>query len=271
MLVNTSDPDEYHRNYVQDAVRQWLREHPEEATFRWPIIRVHYCRYAQRFIAANRARTLVNLLPIADGESVLVVGGGFGWMAEALAALLPSSSVVVTDTSPWVQSVKDQGDAGEVAGWLDTDVFDYQTRRRVALDPLDRQLWLDRIATPRRSNLPILDEGLENRGSRNRVLSEIAGARFDHAVSEQALPWLTDAEATGLSEAMREMAADVAHWITPFIPEMASEDEPNPWNWKRVRDSSPTTNLLQNQPWYTRSAWDALLPGDRFFSGVEEH
>ncbi len=273
-LVDTSTASPYHDNNAIGAAQLWYNHmNGVPIPVGTPFIRIPYIRVARQFSAARVALNLVNGLNISLGQSVLLIGSGFGWTHEALQKLLPTSKIVSLDTGGWIKLVKDTDEADEINAALDAAIST-TTREPVTLTPEERQVWLDRLLSGPRDTVGVLDEGLVSGRSRSRVKSQlgISGSRkADWAISEQVLPWLDDAECLDLSKNAHTMANNVAHLLRPALPKFLSETEPNPWNWKWLDSTAPTTDLLAAQPWYTTTSWKALLPNDLIMGDSEKY
>lgn len=273
-LVDTSTSAAYHDNNAIGAAQLWYNHIQNmPIPIDTPFIRIPYIRVARQFKAARVAMELVNGLNISLGQSILLIGSGFGWTHEALQKLLPTSQIVSTDTGGWIKSVKSIDEASEINLALD-NAISTKDRSSVFLTLEKRQVWLDRFLSGPRATVDVLDESLISSGSRNRVKSQmgVSGSmKVDWAISEQVLPWLDDAECLDLSKNAHSMANNVVHLVRPAIKSHLSEVEPNPWNWKWLDHTDPTTNLLTAQPWYTTTSWKALLPDDLIMGDSEKY
>lgn len=259
--VDLSVPELYYDNYRTNIPRLW---HAVQGTQR-PVgdksWRARYSWWPEHIINRNhRARGLIDNLGIVDGDEVVFVGAGFGWLQEELQLRLPSSKFVSTDISPWVHLVKGQDEEAELRSWMIDDGI---------TDQAEQDLWLSRVFRPGpRAKVPILDESLGDNQSQKRVRTALGlsgSARGRWAVTENVLPWLSDAEALVLSAGMRKVAQTVAHLVTPFASSSKQEIGPL-WNWKHLDDVGLTRSDLALQPWYTTASWKALLPSDLFVS-----
>lgn len=118
---------------------------------------------------------LYTALDVQPGDSVIIIGGAFGWIAELWEAggLDP---VIVTDTSSWIHDNKADNATHAI---LDEDSFSEESRASI-----------------------LAAAGL------------VGGERATFCISEDVLPALADQEALELSNAMRGMGVTVAHWVT---------------------------------------------------------
>lgn len=259
--VDLKDPNVFHDNYRQRASR--IHELMTGERGVQPDFHIHYCWAQEQFKVRNRALALVKpppFLNLQDGMKILIVGAGFGWLQEALQPLLPNARIRSIDTSPWVHTVKGTDETAEIDQWLDDAGI---------TNASDRANWRARLVrSGPRDKVGVLNEDMvgPSRGRVKQALGLQGNAKADWGITEQVLPWLTDAEAQVLSEAMHSVCASVAHILTPFAP--STKTEPGPlWNWKHInRPGEPTRPDLSLQPWYTTTNWKALLPDDAFLS-----
>ena len=68
--------------------------------------------------ARHRAGVLVAALGLTAADRLAIVGAGFGWLQEALEERLPGIVCVSVETSPWIQSVKDQTETAELGALI---------------------------------------------------------------------------------------------------------------------------------------------------------
>jgi len=257
-LVDSSRGSVYHDNYLYEGTRLWYSLRGEERPPGTPHIRLGYCRFVQRYKANNRARLLVDTLPIVDGQAVMIFGAGYGWLAEALRDLLPASDIVATDTGSYVQTTKDSDETAEITAWVDA---------AGVVEP-ERSAWISRFVAGRRSQFTVSDEDLRNAASRNRLLGRTAKQRFDWGITEHMLEWLTDAEAVQMSERGNRICGALCHLVTPFEPRKQAASEPRGnWNWKWLDSDDSTTSELAAKDWYTTTNWSRLIPTDTFMRG----
>jgi hypothetical protein len=260
-LVDTTDPAVYHDNYYSDARKLYYNHVLGVPTPNVPRLRIHYCWYTEQFKVRNRAVALTQdwSLHLQDGQKIIILGGGFGWLQEELEKLI-TADIVTLDTGQWVHSVKDTDESVEYDTWMDTAGI---------TDPTDRADWKGRMVRPGgRAKVTIHDEDLGTGASRGRIKQALnlqGNQKADYLITEQVLPWLDDSECGVVSNVSHSIATNVAHILTPFA--LSQRAEPPPlWNWKHLDDLSPTRPDLEALPWYTTTSWKALLPDDLFVS-----
>jgi len=202
-------------------------------------VRLGYSRAVILPMCRDHARKFMSVLRLTSNDSVLVVGAGFGWTGECLAQEVPGIAVVNTDNSPWVHSVKGDPETQDIEAAIAATGFEKADPRYAkALAQLDDGL--------PRSRMTIENEDSLTKASRTRLLS--AGS-YTHAVTEDVMPWLSDAEAVTLDAAMHLMGATVTHMITPLI-DLTRQDPTSNWksliDWKRLLPNSNITGTNRN-------------------------
>lgn len=256
--VDLSDPAVFHDNYRTNVSR--LKGALDRTPNDEPRLILNYHRWPEmvkkRLVASGLCQ---GTLGLSSGMKIIILGGGFGWLQEAIEELI-TADIVTTDTSPWVQAVKDQDESADVTAALDAAGVTDSTKRG--------QL-MARYNTGPRARRPIFNEDLNTGGSRGRIKQALGlqgNAKADYVITEQVLPWLEDNECTVVSDVAHSIANNVVHILTPFAP--SNKLEPGPlWNWKHIDSpGEPTRPDLALQPWYTTTNWKSLLPNDLFIS-----
>lgn len=261
-IYDGSQADHYHRqNRIQVTRRIKAEIAVADASqlvnwFQAPKVYLQVHRRADELIGLSDglAARLLQTLNLTSSHNVLLVGATFGWLAEALIAL--GLSVTCIEDSSWVQSVKDQDEAGDIEAALDL--------AGVTSDHAMRQQFFDKLIAGPRATLPILDLDGMSRGSRQRIRNE---GTFTHIVTKNVLSWRHDDECVTLSDALHQInaLAQVVHFVAGYNDKQAIAPEPEPvLNWKRVVGDAPVSDRLTDKPWYTTNSWPALLPNDTF-------
>lgn len=251
-LVDASDSRVFHDNYIL-GTGIWGGAFPN-----WRQVKLHYHRHVMLPVCDARAGNLVTALGLTAADSLLLVGAGFGWLAERLKRRVPGLTVVCTDTSPWVHAEKHNVETAEIdaivrAAGLLPGTGKYKTAMTVLDDrgPRAREVVedLDVLKAPVR-----------------RTLVRKYGP-FTWALTETLLLWLTDAEALELDRAMHAVAPKVVHMVTPFFAGFDDDPpEPNPWNWKHLEGDATTRASLEALEWYSTTSWKTLLPDSTIVS-----
>lgn len=173
---------------------------------------------------------------IAPGPALVIVGAGFGWLAELLETESGFTRVVALDPSIYIQTNKagtEEADinAGILAVGLSPTSGEGLTLKGTLYDGAART----------RSARGVLNELLDTNQSRNRVRTAL-GAVPEVVLTESVLESLTDAECQTLSTRAHAFSASVQ------LVHLVITDPPPPFNAK------------------TLAQWKALLPGDLFVS-----
>ena len=233
---------------------------------RWEV-RVHYVRALELNAARHRAGVLIARLGLTATDRVAIVGAGFGWLQEVLEEALPGIECVSVETSPWIQSVKDQTETAELdvliqaAGILPVEVGYDAAMTRLNDGGL-------------KARRELVDEDVTSGQGRSKIKAEVKAKGnpdvFTWAVTEHALEWLTDAEAVDVDAGMHALAPNVCHLIREYDPRQASITEPGTlsnWKWLSATNGGVKQELL-DQAWYTVSNWQGLLSADSVLVGV---
>lgn len=189
-------------------------------------VRLHYTRAALWQDAQARAAKYVELLSLTTDDRIAIVGCGFGWTVEALVAL--GFEAAGADPSSYIQGNKGTSEEAEI----DAEIT------RVGLDPasgegaaVKAKLITRGGGSGPRSRATVANEDLATAGSRNAVRRLFNGNRVTVAITEDLLPWMTDAEIA--TQASRVASLDpsnlrmIAHYVTPAGPGNFL-----PYNWK---------------------------------------
>ena len=202
-------------------------------------VRLNYHRKAMLPVCQARAAGIAQALGwSAPGPSIIIVGAGFGWTAEALEAM-GFTRVLGLDVSSYIQSNKGgteetEIDAKIVAVGLDPATGEGQTIKGRLFDGSVRT----------RAGRGVLNEGGVGGASRGRIRQALGLAGNEDAdwgLSESVLESLTDAEATSASSVAHQFCTNVAHYIVT----LRDGNQPG-YNWKSLED------------------WKLLIPTDTF-------
>jgi len=247
MIANSAEAREYHDNHIL-GTGIYGGAYPN-----WQEVRLNFHRAGMMSVCDARARDLIDGLGFTVKDTVLIVGAGFGWLAECLKIRLPGIMTVCTDISPWIHFAKNETETAEIdaavraAGILPgTEAYD------AAMTALDDGGTRARETV---ENVDILDT-VARKGLLNKY------GPFTWAITEQVLPWLTDTEAVALDDAMHAVIPNrVAHLTSLFMDDFENEPpEPNPWNWKHLTGKASTRSDLETLSWYGATSWKSLLP-----------
>jgi hypothetical protein len=149
----------------------------------------------------------------AQVSDVAVIGGAFGWLAEALIA--NGVNAVTVDTSSYVLANQGISEEQEIRDALTANGFDPDNLPTL-MDPNDPNavftgdpyaLWTNNGV---RTTLTVLDEDLANNGSRNRVRNALPGS-IDAIITEFLLDIMeTDAESLLIASRVESLAPNPA-------------------------------------------------------------
>lgn len=215
---------------------------------------VGYQRIPREGATLQYATRIIEGCGLSAADEILIVGAGYGWVAEKIEELLPGIRVVAIDNSAHFNATKGQSDEAEIRVRMVAQGFDPGGVDSWRLDKLT-----DKGVRARHHTL-LNEDGLSN-GSRARIRQARVKASFDWAVTENALPWLSDAECQTLSAEMHKDAVNVAHLVTPWMADKASNNEPLPlWNWKLIKPDAALPPRSDIAP--ADGDWKTLLPND---------
>lgn len=205
-------------------------------------VKLNYHRAVMYPLCEARATALVNHFAWPTTTRILVVGAGFGWLAEALETNHGYSNVITADVSSWIQSAQDTDEEADVDAAISAVGLDPASGEGLALK--------NQLHTPgnrRRHSRPIEDESLRNQGSRNRIRSLLGDINV--GISEDVLPTLSDAE-----------ILDVSSDIDAINQAVQIE------RIHLVHVLDPTGNQDAGYNWHTLAEYKALLPNDTFMA-----
>lgn len=223
------------------------------------VPRFHYNWFAMQQATQNMVDRYLGLPGWAQLSDVAIVGGGYGWTAEALEA--NGVNVVVVDTSPHIIGTINTSEEQELRDTLTADgwdpdnlpVFigpDYNT----PVDPWTYWLRSDGV----RSAATVLDEDLSTNGSRRNVRNALPG-NMDAILTETVLDSQeTEADALVLIERCELLRpnpnCNVVHLVTdsPNAPGFLSYTKEE---WRALLDANGYNH------WVADFAGNVLAPG----------
>ena len=209
-------------------------------------VRLHYHRsFKAGANSLNHATRLAAALGwTVPGPTILIVGAGFGWTAEALEDL-GFATVVGTDTSTYIQNNKDLNEDTEIDVEITAVGLDPSTGE--GLEIKNRLIARGGgVGNRSRNSRGVLNEDGSNGGSRGRIKQALGlqgNERIEWVVSESLIESLTDTEVISGSNDMGIIGNNSAHF---FYPLRANGNQLSGFNWK----------TLEN--------WKLLIPDDTF-------
>lgn len=149
--------------------------------------------------AAFAAGQIVNALNIQPSDTVLILGCGFGWIANNI-ALITGCTLAAVDTSTWIQTRKAQDADIEI---LNADVSAGNGRAAV-----------------------------------KQALGITGNNKATYALTEEVITCLTDQEAQQLSNWLHDLATNVVHWTTLRDDRKLARgnQEATGYNWKLISE-----------------------------------
>lgn len=209
---------------------------------------VGYQRIPREGATLQYAQRIIQGCELTNTDEILIIGAGYGWVAEKIEELLPGIRVVAIDNSAHINGNKGESDEAEIRQLMLDQNFDPDGADAERLNELTDK-------GPRSRHHTLLNEDALSGGSRARIRQARVKNDFDWAITENVLPWLFDDECELLTTVMHSLAVSVAHLVTPWMADKATQPEPEPtWNWK----------LIEPDPQHpTIGDWKTLLPNDR--------
>lgn len=153
---------------------------------------IGYSRAVKDRIIGNDHWALARALNLQPGQRIALIGAGFGWVAEDWAAA-GLGPIVAVDTSTWIHANKAAN-----------------------------------------ATVTILNADTATNSGRNAVRQALGlsgNQRADWAITEDVLPVLSDAECLQVGAALRNMATNVAHWVSVLVPGGGQDAR---LNWKTL-------------------------------------
>ena len=207
-------------------------------------VRLHYHRATKAGANSldHATRLAAALGWTAPGPTILIVGAGFGWTAEALEGL-GFLTVVGTDLSAYIQSNKDGTEDAEIDAEISAVGLDPASGEGLAI----KGRLIARgggVGNRSRASRGVIDEDGKNGGSRGRIKQTLGlsgNQQIEWVVSESLIESLTDAEVVDGSNDMGIIGNNTAHFFYPL-----RDNQQAGFNWKSSED------------------WKLLIPGDTF-------
>ncbi len=276
-LVDVSDKAVFHRQN-DIGTKIWLIEHPTSgvravwvqgriaqqfsttADKRWEV-RLQLHRHGTMAFRRGWAEKLVPALGLKSTDVVAHIGATFGWTAEEINKLVPGITVACIDTSAWVHLAKGETETAEIEAAVQAvGILPVMTVYAEVMD------FLDDGGT--RARRVIENEDVATGKGRTNLKSKYGN--FTWAVTDNVLPWLTDAEAVDLDAAMHKLAPNVAHQVSPYDHRYDGKLEPfQVLNWKHFSSTNDGVKQeLTDQAWYTTNNWQDLLDANSVLVGV---
>lgn len=172
-------------------------------------LRLHYHPLRGRVSAGQLADRLIAEKALTASDSVIIFGGAFGWLGEALKAKLPGLEAVSVDISDYVHAVKDLSPDDELIESIRASGYD-----ETAGIGLQLFNWFSDPAP--RASITVLNEDLSNNGSRNRVRTALPKLPT-RIITEEVWQTLTPAEQTTYQNRLGQFGIELIHIIDNVI------------------------------------------------------
>lgn len=124
---------------------------------------------------AAKHQDLLPKLNIVPGESILIIGAGFGWIAEKWISR-GLGPICAVDTSQWIQAEKSQNATIEIYNF---DITDYSTHDQI-----------------------------------KQILGLQSSDKIDWCITEDFFTEIPDQDCLSISEALRSIGKNIVHYIT---------------------------------------------------------
>ena len=207
-----------------------------------PEVRLHYHRSVMGNSAQRIADHFTTYLTAANfNRRLVIVGGGFGWVADELKKR-GFTNVVVVDTSPYIQAEKDSDDDAEIRAEIAEVGLNPDFGRGFTL------LLQHKTMGPRRGTINILNEEISTTAGRNAIKAAVNG-NPQIVVTEDVMTSFMDAECVQLDADCNAFSGQqrVAHMVT--VGRFDGSQDLG-YNWKTLVD------------------WKLLIPGTTWINRV---
>lgn len=191
-----------------NGVRYYIGGPNKQGAGRVPMFHYHYP------VINRTAKAVINRFLTMPGaaavNNVAMVGGGFGWGAEALVAA--GINVINVETSSYVLAEKDNTEEAELRqllidqGFNPDDLPVFVSPFNPNADYTTGQVWATWLAgRPKRAQVQVVDEDMSTNASRNKVKQALPGS-LDYILTELTLDaFENDAEALVFAERCEQL------------------------------------------------------------------
>lgn len=214
-----------------------------------PPVIIHFNRVVQKPWSDRQRDRLIEALKLTSTSSLVMIGGAFGWTADAFDELWPGFDIAVTDTSTVIQGEAGSSDEAELRTAIISAGHNPSKGDGAAI--------LAKYASPERNRARrlVLNENSATQGSTDRVKASL-GKSPDWIVSENVLPDFNDAEAIAFDAKLRSTYAPtpVAHVATMLRTVDPLDPSPRDPMFEFQHPSARQMNLKN------LASWKTLLP-----------
>lgn len=171
-------------------------------------LRLHYHPLVYRRQAARKAQLLVDQGLVNSSDNLIIVGGAFGWLGEALVSLT-GCKAVSTDLSQYIQDTKDLSPDDELIESIRASGYNETTGIGLFL--------FNKFSDPSpRSTIPTLKEDMVSNKSRNSVKRALPRAPT-RIITEEVWQILDQTEKDQYTSAAESFGAHMTHIIDDVI------------------------------------------------------
>ncbi len=193
-------------------------------------VKLHYHREVIRPFIQAQVTGLIAALTLETTQSIVIVGGAFGWSVEELLSRdWKLKDIAVTDTSTYVQDSKGGTEEVEINAAITLAGLDPGAAKGLAI----KTKHFDGGARVR-LGIIIHDEDLLLPSS-TKAVRQAAGAtgnnKVDWCISEEVITNLEDADVVAMLEGMDDVGTNVAHLTSAL-----SQNQDPDYNWKTMAD-----------------------------------
>lgn len=177
-------------------------------TFETVSLRLHYHPLRERVSAAQRADKIIAAKNIVASDSLIIFGGSFGWLGEALIAKTECVAISI-DISQYVQDTKDLSPDDELIESIRAEGYDETTG--VGLKLFN---WFSDPAP--RASIAVLNEDMANNGSRNRIRTALP-RNPTRIITEEVWQVLTPEEQLTYASRIAQFNLELIHVIDGIV------------------------------------------------------
>ena len=153
-------------------------------------------------------------VPLTASDRLVIIGGAFGWLGEALEDLIPGIEAVSVDMSQYVQDTKDFSPDDELIEDLVAKGYDHNLANSVG--EFLHQKFSD--PNPRsRNGAKVLQEDLATQKSRNEVRKVLQQADPTRVITEEVWQILTQTEKDLYTAAAAAWGVSLTHIVEGIV------------------------------------------------------
>lgn len=180
--------------------------------------RLHYHPHVQKPHKAQVAQRLVDYfiaegVPLTADDRICIIGGAFGWTAEALEDLVPGLEACSVDLSQYVQDTKDSSPDDELIESIEAEGH---THTDGGVGQFLFEKFTD--ANPRsRDGSKVLQEDLSSNQSRNKIRQALKNTDPTRVITEELWQLIDQTEKDRYTAAAANWGVSLTHIIDGVI------------------------------------------------------